>query len=326
MLFRVRKNGGKIEPVGNTRDNLREQTCSHPGRSYIPIHGVNIMDSKEQRKGVTASDAAAAVGLSKYGDPMSLWQVKTGQVKRTQEENEATSFGNRFEDVVRDYYATTTQNQVQKAPFQWHKNEQLKWLGATPDGIAQTRGGVTILLEIKCPLHAQWKEVPVHYMCQMQLQMEVSHFHLSTAYNFKRVKRNLLYWKWLENRLIYFWHCVNCNQPPSMTVLPNIYYESESLVKMKYHLEGSAVHMERILQQRRGLPPQTTTQMTHEIKLDAPLEVKEKKEPAVPLRKGGMSQWLTAAFVIGILCALLWMSPPGFESNKSVDKMNETPA
>jgi len=40
------------------------------------------------------------------------------------------------------------------------------------------------------------------------------------------------------------------------------------LVEMKYHLEGSKEHMERILHTRRSLPPQVVTKLIKEVAYD----------------------------------------------------------
>lgn len=51
-----------------------------------------------------------------------------------------------------------------------HPHPVYNWLGGSPDGITESGK----LLEIKCPMMREIKdEVPVHYMPQLQLLMEI---------------------------------------------------------------------------------------------------------------------------------------------------------
>ena len=62
----------------------------------------------------------------------SLWLVKTGQIVRDANGNEATEFGSRLEAGVVAAYARLTNNAVRSAPLFWHKSGRP--FGASPDG------------------------------------------------------------------------------------------------------------------------------------------------------------------------------------------------
>ncbi len=67
-----------------------------------------------------------------------------------------------------------------------------------------------VLVEIKSPLHVEWDSIPIEYMAQMQVQMEVfnvdmcdfvCYFRKTGRVKVWRVYRSKIYWKWLENKL-----------------------------------------------------------------------------------------------------------------------------
>ncbi len=64
----------------------------------------------ERRKGIGGSDAAAAVGLSKWMTPLQLFYDKLGQLQR--DETESMRWGTLMEPVVRQEYANRTGRSV----------------------------------------------------------------------------------------------------------------------------------------------------------------------------------------------------------------------
>jgi putative phage-type endonuclease len=115
---------------------------------------------------LTASDAATAIGVNSYETPDALILKKCGYNKFTG--NEATEHGNKYENVARDLYCEKYGEVAHEIGL--HPHPLYKWLGGSPDGITETGK----LLEIKCPLRRKiTDEVPVHYMPQLQLLMEI---------------------------------------------------------------------------------------------------------------------------------------------------------
>lgn len=117
-------------------------------------------------KMLTASDAATAIGCNPYETPDKLILKKCGAVRF--DGNAATEHGNKYENEARDIYCAKY-NEVSHE-IGLHPHPVYKWLGGSPDGITESGK----LLEIKCPMMRAIKdEVPVHYLPQLQLLMEI---------------------------------------------------------------------------------------------------------------------------------------------------------
>jgi putative phage-type endonuclease len=115
---------------------------------------------------LTASDAATALGLNPYERPKDLLMKKCGLKQFNG--NAATMHGNKYEDEARDIYCLKYNEVAHEIGLRPHPEHQ--WLGGSPDGITESGK----LLEIKCPLRREIKEeVPVYYMPQLQLLMEI---------------------------------------------------------------------------------------------------------------------------------------------------------
>ena len=115
---------------------------------------------------LTASDAATAIGTNPYEKPNDLILKKCGHKKF--DGNMATVHGNKYENEARDIYCARYNEVAHEIGLRPHPVHQ--WLGGSPDGITESGK----LLEIKCPLKREIKaEVPVYYMPQLQLLMEI---------------------------------------------------------------------------------------------------------------------------------------------------------
>ena len=115
---------------------------------------------------LTASDAATAIGVNPYEKPEGLILKKCGHNKFFG--NQATEHGNKFEDEARDIYCAKYGEVAHEIGL--HPHPVHKWLGGSPDGITESGK----LLEIKCPLKRKiTPEVPVYYMPQIQLLLEI---------------------------------------------------------------------------------------------------------------------------------------------------------
>ena len=117
-------------------------------------------------KMLTASDAATAIGVNPYEKPDGLILKKCGENKFFG--NAATEHGNKYEDEARDIYCEKYGEVVHEIGL--HPHSEYNWLGGSPDGITESGK----LVEIKCPLRREiLPEVPVYYMPQLQLLMEI---------------------------------------------------------------------------------------------------------------------------------------------------------
>lgn len=115
---------------------------------------------------LTASDLATALGVNPYEKPDDLILKKCGHKKF--DGNQATFHGNKYEDEARDIYCERYGEVCHEIGLYPHP--QYKWLGGSPDGLTESGK----LVEIKCPLRRKiTPEVPVYYMPQIQLLLEI---------------------------------------------------------------------------------------------------------------------------------------------------------
>jgi putative phage-type endonuclease len=127
---------------------------------------------------LTASDVATVIGLNPYErNSQSLLLKKCFKSKNAFKGNEYTLHGEKYESEARDLYC----ERAYDMGLSQHKNPKafdlglvqhpaIPWLGGSADGI--TEDG--ILLEIKCPPKREIKkDVPKHYVPQVQLLMEI---------------------------------------------------------------------------------------------------------------------------------------------------------
>lgn len=115
------------------------------------------------RKGkITASVAAAVLGIDPHTGPLSAFNQITGRT--TKEDNRYMAWGREFESSAREAYEVLSGNFVSETGFFIH--DDLPWLGASPDGLAGTDG----LVEIKCPSVLP-TEIPPYHDIQMLVQM-----------------------------------------------------------------------------------------------------------------------------------------------------------
>ena len=133
-----------------------------------------------RRELLTASDAAAALGIKPYpsfsGSPRSdLMRRKLSNATFC---SAATAHGNAHEDDARRAMCEVLGETVYDFGLLRHDSVRdegdesaLPWLGASPDGITATGR----MVEIKCPVSREIVpgHVPHHYYPQLQIQMEV---------------------------------------------------------------------------------------------------------------------------------------------------------
>lgn len=121
----------------------------------------------QAREGMlTASDAATALGVNRYETPEKLLIKKVLKLKWAG--NAATAHGTLLEPIARDMYDERYGKKSHEIGLVQHPVH--KWLGGSPDGV--TEDG--LLIEIKCPLTRKIEsKVPVHYMPQIQLLLEI---------------------------------------------------------------------------------------------------------------------------------------------------------
>ena len=122
-----------------------------------------------RRFALTGSTVATVLGLNKYETKNQLIKKKLSTKKRPTPY--ACSHGIRYEREAVCVYESISNERVADVDFGFRIHHQYEFLGGSPDGITFSLK----LLEIKCPLRRKIIKgfVPIHYMPQLQLLMEI---------------------------------------------------------------------------------------------------------------------------------------------------------
>lgn len=134
---------------------------------------------------ITATEIAAVMGLSPWQSPFSLWHKKTGLPTAPFEMAPAIEWGTRLEDAVALKWQEEHPGSLAAPAGTW-RNRDREWQRATPDRLIypQPEGEFDVpdkavgLLEVKTsPFGDDWgpagtDEIPVHYRCQIQWQLD----------------------------------------------------------------------------------------------------------------------------------------------------------
>lgn len=137
-----------------------------------------------RNRGIGASEAAAAVGESKWMSRIDLWKIKTGQKEAPDlSGNEAVQRGIRMEGAIRGVFAAMhPELKIYYHPFDILFQTERPWLFATLDGeTVDRKSGELGIMEVKNvqPRNREeweiWNNgVPNHYYLQ------ILHQHLAT--------------------------------------------------------------------------------------------------------------------------------------------------
>ena len=139
--------------------------------------------------GIGGSEAAAAVGMSKWQTPVDLWKLKLGITQpKDLSGNPAVQQGNRMEPALRTMFATLhPEFEVEYHQFDMLFQADRQWLFATLDGeLIDLETGERGILEIKTATPSgkagwsEWSEgkTPGGYYVQLLHQL------LATGYDF----------------------------------------------------------------------------------------------------------------------------------------------
>jgi putative phage-type endonuclease len=177
-----------------------------------------------RRKGIGGSDAAAALGLSRWKSPLRLYLEKIGEVE-SDADTEAAYWGNILEDIVAKEFERRTGKKVQRVnAILIHP--KYEWMLANID---RKVVGENALLECKTTSEwnkAEWKddEIPQEYIFQLQHYLAVTGYE--KAYIAVLIGGNKFIWKEVarDNELIEmiiegekkFWEKVVSRTPPDL--------------------------------------------------------------------------------------------------------------
>lgn len=181
----------------------------------------------ERRKGIGASEAPAALGLSPYQTPFGLWCLKTGAVPPA-EETEAMRWGSRLEPVLAEAFAESTGLEIARSQV-FRRHDGRPHLLATADGL--TADGDLVELKTISAFKAGelgedgTDELPDHWLVQAQQQMYVFGRPLvrfgvlvgGQRFRTYTVHRDDALLDAIIPRLDRFWSQVTSNTPPEAT-------------------------------------------------------------------------------------------------------------
>ena len=130
---------------------------------------------QQRNNAITASDIPTVLGDNEYKTPWALLLDKCNANPKPFVGNDATRWGNHYEDIAIERYSILRQKEVMSFGLIIHPEHS--WLGGSPDGI--TTDG--ILLEVKCPKSRKivHGEVPHHYLAQVLLNLEICNLELA---------------------------------------------------------------------------------------------------------------------------------------------------
>ncbi len=184
----------------------------------------------ERRRGIGGSDAAAALGLSKWRTPLALYLDKTGEAEPTPE-SDPMRFGTLLEPIVRQEYVRRTGNAVvygQPAIV----SDRFPWMRVNLDG----RISPEVIFEAKTARSdAGWGEpgsddFPQEYVLQNQHAMivtgavvvELAVLIAGSDFRVYRQQHNPGLAELLIEGERAFWQCVETRTPPDPSSLAEI--------------------------------------------------------------------------------------------------------
>lgn len=179
---------------------------------------------QQRRKGIGGSDAAAALGLSRWKSPLRLYLEKIGEIE-SDVDTEAAYWGNILEDIVAKEFEKRTGKKTQRVnAILIHPVHE--WMIANID---RKVVGESAILECKTTStwnKDEWKddEIPQEYIIQLQHYLAVTGYE--KAYIAVLIGGNKFVWKELErdeeliNMIIEgeqrFWEMVENRTPPEL--------------------------------------------------------------------------------------------------------------
>lgn len=137
-----------------------------------------------RRTGVSGSDVAAIVGVSKWSSALAVWAKKLGKIEDDPIKSEPMEWGTKLEPLIREHFEAKTGWQVVEVGTYRHKDRP--WQIANPDGIIL--GDKLSLLEVKTArFEDDWivpaegtmgtaAGVPRYYRTQVQHYLDVFGF------------------------------------------------------------------------------------------------------------------------------------------------------
>jgi putative phage-type endonuclease len=133
---------------------------------------------EERKSGLGGSDAAAAIGVDPYRDPLALWGEKVGLIEADDlSANEVVESGNALEKAIGEWYGKKSGRKVKAGkPFTILRHAELPWMFASLDATQVVDGERSVVQIKNTSFDADaWEEaLPAHYEVQLAHEMIVA--------------------------------------------------------------------------------------------------------------------------------------------------------
>lgn len=128
-----------------------------------------------RRNGVTATEAAAAIGSSKWATALSVYKAKLNPDSVKPVDNKYVEWGSRLEDVIKFGKFAEQHKEFNVVQGECYEHPVYPWARCSLDGELVHRGCCEAILEVKTGSNiSDWDPVPPGYYDQAQWQMFVT--------------------------------------------------------------------------------------------------------------------------------------------------------
>lgn len=190
-----------------------------------PLEGPagNSEEWLEWRKGhIGASEVGAAMGFSKWSQPLDIYNLKLGLTKTDQ--TFPMWFGHQVEPIIAQAYSNRTQQPL-TYPIPGYRHPVAQHIGATPDACWEDEPSVLIDMKAtgsRTPLGTEGSdEIPEDWIAQAQAQMFVTGAQRvdfavvqSNQLGIYTVERNLEFIEAMVEILTDLWDAIESRHPP----------------------------------------------------------------------------------------------------------------
>ena len=168
--------------------------------------------------GITATEASCAMGVSKWGTALSVYNDKLNP--KQHEPSEYEEWGSLLEDVIKFKKFAKEHPEFEVRQGACYERE---WRKCSLDGELWKDGKCIAILEIKTgSSSADWNPVPDGYYAQVQWQMHVTGIHTTYfavlihghEYFERQVEYDPIYVEKLEEKCQLLWNCIQNRVPP----------------------------------------------------------------------------------------------------------------
>lgn len=226
----------------------------------LDIEKRNRKEKRMDRKSfVGGSEAAAAMGISRWTSPLALWAEKTGKIEpKDLSDNEAVEMGTELEETVARLFTKKTGMKVRRSPKRY-KYYHHEFMQCQVDRLVE---GTDELLECKtCSawLAKEWEgdEIPQDYIIQVMYQLgitgrKVGHIAVligGQKFVYKKLEFDSELFAQIEEAVCKFWEMVTSDTPPmalgiDSKFIQKIHPDSDELIQAVEEMNDSIASLQ----------------------------------------------------------------------------------